>query len=92
MNYSAVETAHCQVEELRDRIQHDLIMRKIKKEMSTASMAGSATANEAYPEGGAMTNQTAITANGINCPTEHGPQMQWEHFKGALVEEEEGSK
>jgi len=96
VNYSAVETAHCQVEDLRDRIQHELVMRKIKNEMSTVSMAGSATANEAHLEVGAMTNETArptaAAAAGSNCPTEHGLQMQWEHFEGALVEEEEGSK
>mmetsp|Transcript_35088 Transcript_35088/g.59065 ORF Transcript_35088/g.59065 Transcript_35088/m.59065 type:complete len:440 (+) Transcript_35088:109-1428(+) len=54
VNYSAVETAHCQVEDLRDRIQHELIMRKIKKEMSsTAIMEGSATAKEAHHKVGA---------------------------------------
>jgi hypothetical protein len=31
VNYSAVETAHCQVEDLRDRIQHELVMRKVTK-------------------------------------------------------------
>jgi hypothetical protein len=29
VNYTAVETAHCQVEDLRDRIQHELSMRKV---------------------------------------------------------------
>jgi hypothetical protein len=73
-----------------------IIYTQIKKEMSTASMASSTTANEAHPEVGAMTNQTArptaAAAAGSNCPTEHEPQMQWEHVEGALVEEEEGSK
>jgi hypothetical protein len=69
-----------------------IIYTQIKKEMSTASMAGSATANEAHPEVGAMTNPTAAAAAGSNYPTEHEPQMQWEHLEGALVEEEEGSK
>jgi hypothetical protein len=31
VNYSAVETAHCQVEDLRNRIQHELVMRKVTK-------------------------------------------------------------
>ena len=31
VNYTAVETAHCQVEDLRDRIQHELVMRKVRQ-------------------------------------------------------------
>jgi hypothetical protein len=65
---------------------------QIKKEMSTASMADSASADEARHEGGAIHHQStrptatfavavAIAAAGSNRPTEHGLQMQWEQVE-----------